>query len=34
LGTPGGGLNLNAAAPVAMSLEGEGLREFIGACPS
>ena len=34
LGTPGGGLNLNAAAPVAASLEGEGLRGFIGACPS
>jgi hypothetical protein len=25
---------LNAAALVAMSLEGEGLRGFIGACPS
>jgi hypothetical protein len=34
LGTPGGGLNLKAAIPVAASLEEEGLRGFIGACPS
>ena len=29
VGTPGGGLNLNPAPPVAASFEGEELRGFI-----
>jgi len=34
LGTPDGGPNLNAAAPVVASLEGEGLCGFIEAFSS